>query len=109
MFSMLFKDTKKPMISAERHPILNIAVEQDDHLKINGKKSVQNCCCGRISSRRDFDVTNIDSPERNTNDLLEDPNNDCGFDMRNHYESEIGFTNAIKPDVDTFRRIIAHY
>jgi len=25
-------------------------------------------------------------------------------DMRNHYESEIGhFTNAIKPDVDTFR------
>jgi UPF0176 protein len=24
--------------------------------------------------------------------------------MRNHYESEIGhFTNAIKPDVDTFR------
>jgi UPF0176 protein len=37
------------------------------------------------------------------NDLLEDPNT-IVVDMRNHYESEIGhFTNAIKPDVDTFR------
>ena len=37
------------------------------------------------------------------NKLLADPNTIC-VDMRNHYESEIGyFENAITPDVDTFR------
>ena len=37
------------------------------------------------------------------NQMLDDKNTIC-IDMRNHYESEIGFfKGAIKPDVDTFR------
>ena len=40
----------------------------------------------------------------NFNKMLDDENTVC-IDMRNHYESEIGFfRGAIKPDVDTFRQ-----
>jgi UPF0176 protein len=51
-----------------------------------------------------FDVTNIGIhlKAKEFNELLEDPT--IVVDISNHYESEIGhFTNAIKPDVDTFR------
>ena len=52
-----------------------------------------------------FDVTNrgqhVNAKE--FNQLAENPNTII-VDMRNHYESEVGhFTNAICPDVDTFR------
>ena len=52
-----------------------------------------------------FDVTNIGKhlDAENFNKMLDDKNTVC-IDMRNHYESEIGFfKGAIKPNVDTFR------
>ena len=52
-----------------------------------------------------FDVTNIGKhvDAENFNKMLNDEKTVC-IDMRNHYESEIGFfKDAIKPDVDTFR------
>ena len=54
---------------------------------------------------RTFDVTNIGKhlDAENFNKMLNDSNTVC-IDMRNHYESEIGFfKGAIKPNVDTFR------
>ena len=53
-----------------------------------------------------FDVTNIGEHlnAENFNKMLNDSNTVC-IDMRNHYESEIGFfKGAIKPNVDTFRK-----
>ena len=84
---------------------LNIAVEQDDHsfLKLTVKVRDKIVADGLVDET--FDVTNIGIhlKAKEFNDLLEDPNT-IVVDMRNHYESEIGhFTNAIKPDVDTFR------
>ena len=52
-----------------------------------------------------FDVTKIGQhlDAKKFNEMLNDKNTIC-IDMRNHYESEIGFfKGAIKPDVDTFR------
>ena len=52
-----------------------------------------------------FDVTRIGEhlDAKKFNEMLNDKNTIC-IDMRNHYESEIGFfKGAIKPDVDTFR------
>jgi UPF0176 protein len=53
-----------------------------------------------------FDVTNIGIhlKAKEFNELLEDPNT-IVVDMRNHYERDWSFTNAIKPDVDTFRKV----
>jgi UPF0176 protein len=84
---------------------LNIAIEQDDHsfLKLTIKVRDKIVADGLVDET--FDVTNIGIhlKAKEFNDLLEDPNT-IVVDMRNHYESEIGhFTNAIKPDVDTFR------
>jgi UPF0176 protein len=84
---------------------LNIAVEQDDlsFLKLTIKVRDKIVADGLVDNT--FDVTNIGIhlKAKEFNDLLEDPNT-IVVDMRNHYESEIGhFTNAIKPDVDTFR------
>jgi UPF0176 protein len=84
---------------------LNIAIEQDDHsfLKLTIKVRDKIVADGLVD--KTFDVTNIGIhlKAKEFNELLEDPNT-IVVDMRNHYESEIGhFTNAIKPDVDTFR------
>ena len=84
---------------------LNIAVEQDDHsfLKLTIKVRDKIVADGLVDET--FDVTNIGIhlKAKEFNELIEDPNT-IVVDMRNHYESEIGhFTNAIKPDVDTFR------
>ena len=52
-----------------------------------------------------FDVTRIGEhlDAERFNEMLNNKNTIC-IDMRNHYESEIGFfKGAIKPDVDTFR------
>ena len=52
-----------------------------------------------------FDVTRIGEhlDAKRFNKMLNDKNTIC-IDMRNHYESEIGFfKGAVKPNVDTFR------
>ena len=56
-------------------------------------------------NEKTFDVTKIGEhlDAKRFNQMLDDRNTVC-IDMRNHYESEIGFfKGAIKPDVDTFR------
>ncbi len=99
-----FKDTIE-VYDFMRGIRLNIAVEQDDlsFLKLTIKVRDKIVADGLVDET--FDVTNIGIhlKAKEFNDLLEDPNT-IVVDMRNHYESEIGhFTNAIKPDVDTFR------
>lgn len=84
---------------------LNIAVEQDDHSFLKLTIKVRDKIVADGLEDETFDVTNIGIhlKAKEFNQLLEDPNT-IVVDMRNHYESEIGhFTNAIKPDVDTFR------
>ena len=52
-----------------------------------------------------FDVTRMGEhlDAQKFNQMLDNKNTVC-IDMRNHYESEIGYFNgAIKPNVDTFR------
>ena len=56
-------------------------------------------------NEKTFDMTKIGEhlDAKRFNQMLDDKNTVC-IDMRNHYESEIGFfKGAIKPDVDTFR------
>ena len=84
---------------------LNIAVEHDDHSFLKLTVKVRDKIVADGLEDETFDVTNIGIhlKAKDFNELLEDPNT-IVVDMRNHYESEIGhFTNAIKPDVDTFR------
>jgi len=84
---------------------LNIAVEHDDHSFLKLTVKVRDKIVADGLEDQSFDVTNIGIhlKAKEFNELLEDPDT-IVVDMRNHYESEIGhFTNAIKPDVDTFR------
>ena len=84
---------------------LNIAVEQDDFSFLKLTIKVRDKIVADGLTDKTFDVTNIGIhlKAREFNDLLEDPDT-IVVDMRNHYESEIGyFKKAIKPDVDTFR------
>ena len=84
---------------------LNIAVEQDDlsFLKLTIKVRDKIVADGLNDDTLDVTNIGIHLKAKEFNTLLEDPNT-IVVDMRNHYESEIGhFTNAIKPDVDTFR------
>ncbi len=84
---------------------LNIAVEHDDHSFLKLTVKVRDKIVADGINDDTFDATNIGTHLKAAafNDLLEDPDT-IVVDMRNHYESEIGhFTNAIKPDVDTFR------
>ncbi len=84
---------------------LNVAVEQDDHSFLKLTVKVRDKIVADGLEDDSFDPTNIGIhlKAKDFNELLEDPNT-IVVDMRNHYESEIGhFTNAIKPDVDTFR------
>ena len=84
---------------------LNVAVEQDDlsFLKLTVKVRKKIVADGLDDAT--FDVTNkgIHLGAKEFNEMLEDPDV-IVVDFRNHYESEVGrFTNAITPDVDTFR------
>jgi UPF0176 protein len=84
---------------------LNIAVEHDDHSFLKLTVKVRDKIVADGLEDETFDVTNIGIhlKAKEFNQLLEDPDT-IVVDMRNHYESEIGyFTQAIKPDVDTFR------
>lgn len=84
---------------------LNIAIEQHNKSFLKLKVKIRNKIVADGLSDTSFDVTNrgihVGAQEFNT--LIDDPNS-IVVDMRNHYESEIGyFENAIRPDVDTFR------
>ena len=84
---------------------LNIALEHysKSFLKLTIKIREKIVADGLNESK--FDVTKIGEhlDAQRFNQMLDDKNTIC-IDMRNHYESEIGFfKGAIKPDVDTFR------
>ena len=84
---------------------LNVAVEHysKSFLKLTIKIREKIVADGLDDSS--FDVTKIGEHlnAKRFNKILKDKNTIC-IDMRNHYESEIGFfKGAIKPDVDTFR------
>ena len=84
---------------------LNLAIEQysKSFLKLTIKVREKIVADGLDDNS--FDVTKIGDHlnAEQFNQMLNDDNTVC-IDMRNHYESEIGFfRRAIKPDVDTFR------
>jgi len=84
---------------------LNTAVEDNGKSFFKLKILVRKKIVADGLNDESFDVTNsgvhVNASEFNT--LAEDPDTVI-FDMRNHYESEVGhFRNAICPDVDTFR------
>jgi UPF0176 protein len=84
---------------------LNIAVEHDDYSFLKLTIKVRDKIVADGLKDETFDATNIGVHLKASefNDLIEDSNT-IVVDMRNHYESEIGyFTKAIRPDVDTFR------
>ncbi|HLA55827.1 MAG TPA: rhodanese-related sulfurtransferase [Flavobacterium sp.] len=84
---------------------LNIAVEHDDFSFLKLTIKVRDKIVADGLNDDTFDATNIGIHLKAAefNQMLEDPDT-IVVDMRNHYESEIGhFTQAIKPDVDTFR------
>ena len=84
---------------------LNIAVEQDNMSFLKLKVKVRKKILADGLNDATFDVTNIGRhlTAKEFNEMLADENTVC-VDMRNHYESEIGYFNgAVRPDVDTFR------
>ena len=84
---------------------LNIAVEQDNKSFLKLKVKVRKKILADGLNDASFDVTDIGQHlnAEEFNEMLADPNTIC-VDMRNHYESEIGyFKGAVRPDVDTFR------
>lgn len=84
---------------------LNVAVEHNNKSFLKLKVKVRNKIVADGLVDENFDVTNkgvhLNADEFNV--MLANPDTIC-VDMRNHYESEIGyFEGAITPDVDTFR------
>ncbi len=84
---------------------LNVAVEQDNKSFLKLKVKVRNKIVADGLNDTTFDVTNkgVHLNAAEFNKMLANPDTVC-VDMRNHYESEIGYFNgAVTPDVDTFR------
>ena len=84
---------------------LNVAIEQDNKSFLKLKIKFRNKIVADGLNDTTFDVTNkgVHLNAVEFNEMLSNPNTVC-VDMRNHYESEIGyFDGAITPDVDTFR------
>lgn len=84
---------------------MNIAVEHDNFAFLKLKVKTRDKIVADGLNDSSFDVTEIGTHLRanDFNKMMEDPNT-IVVDMRNHYESEIGyFEGAIKPDVDNFR------
>ena len=84
---------------------LNIAVAHDDFsfLKLTIKVRDKIVADGLNDNTFDSSNIGIHLKAHEFNQMLDDPDT-IVVDMRNHYESEIGhFTQAIRPDVDTFR------
>ena len=93
-------------ISFLRGVRLNIAAEQENKSFLKLTIKVRDKILADGLKENSFDVTNkgIHLNAQEFNDLMKQ-NNSIVIDMRNHYESEIGFfRRAIKPDVDTFRK-----
>ena len=84
---------------------INLAIEQYSKSFLKLTIKVREKIVADGLDDKSFDVTNIGDHlnAEQFNQMLNDDNTVC-IDMRNHYESEIGFfRRAIKPDVDTFR------
>ncbi len=84
---------------------LNIAIKQDLKSFLKLKVKVRDKIVADGLNDSTFDVTKKGQHlnAEGFNKLLKDPKTIC-LDMRNHYESEIGyFEGAVTPDVDTFR------
>ncbi len=84
---------------------LNIALEHysKSFLKLTIKIKEKIVADGLNENTFDVTKTGEHLDAKRFNQMLDDKNTVC-IDMRNHYESEIGFfKGAIKPDVDTFR------
>ncbi len=84
---------------------LNVAIEQNNKSFLKLKVKVRNKIVADGLNDATFDVTNkgVHLNAVEFNEMLANPDTIC-VDMRNHYESEIGyFDGAITPDVDTFR------
>ena len=84
---------------------LNVAVEHDNKSFLKLKVKVRNKIVADGLNDDTFDVTakGVHLNAKEFNEMLANPDTVC-VDMRNHYESEIGyFDGAITPDVDTFR------
>jgi len=85
---------------------LNVAIEQYSKSFLKLTIKVREKIVADGLDNKSFDVTNIGDHlnAEQFNQMLNEDNTVC-IDMRNHYESEIGFfRRAIKPDVDTFRK-----
>ena len=84
---------------------LNVAIEHDNFAFLKLKVKVRNKIVADGLNDDTFDVTakGVHLNAKEFNEMLANPDTVC-VDMRNHYESEIGyFDGAITPDVDTFR------
>ena len=84
---------------------LNIAIEQNNKSFLKLKVKVRKKIVADGLNDATFDVTDkgVHLNAIEFNEMLAKPDTVC-VDMRNHYESEIGyFEGAITPDVDTFR------
>ena len=84
---------------------LNVAIEQHNKSFLKLKVKVRDKIVADGLEDTTFDVTDIGIHLNAVefNEMLANPDTVC-VDMRNHYESEIGyFDGAITPDVDTFR------
>lgn len=87
---------------------LNIAVEDDGHSFYKLKIKVRSKIVADGLDDATFDVTKRGHHLRaaEVNALLDQPET-VVVDMRNHYESEVGyFRGAIRPDVETFREAL---
>jgi UPF0176 protein len=90
------------------HTRLNIAIEDDGKSFYKLKIKVRNKIVADGLDDRSFDVTkrgkHLDA--KSFNQLTDQPGTII-VDMRNHYESEVGyFQDAILPDVETFREAL---
>ena len=84
---------------------LNLAIEQYNKSFLKLTIKVRDKIVADGLDDKSFDVTKIGDHlnAKEFNKMLNNTNTVC-VDMRNHYESEIGyFKGALKPDVDTFR------
>ena len=84
---------------------LNVALEHNNKSFLKLKIKVRDKIVADGLHDKTFDVTNkgVHLNAKEFNEMLANTNTVC-VDMRNHYESEIGyFDGAVTPDVDTFR------
>ncbi len=101
----IFKQTLESTAPFLKGCRLNIAVDDDgkSFFKLAIKVRPKIVADGLDDSRFDPSDTGVHLNASEFNALTDDPNTIL-IDMRNHYESEVGyFEGAIRPDVETFR------